>query len=217
MKRIMFDDFFKLTDSVLRGRKTHTRRLVTLTLHKSNKKTGELKEVFPDNIFFDGTWLFRYDDKTYLLPRENYPEYEVGEVVAVAQRYMYCIPKNTLIIDKGKEVFIQDTKGWKNKMFVRSNLMPHQIRITNVSVERLQDISDEDCFKEGVIATVSKITGMLSYYTCEYSKACAKEIGWGSVYSTPRTAFSMLIDKVTKEGTWHKNPWVWVYEFELVK
>ena len=110
MKRIMFDDFFKLTDSVLRGRKTHTRRIVTLTLHKSNKKTGELKEVFPDNIFFDGTWLFRYDDKTYLLPRENYPEYEVGEVVAVAQRYMYCIPKNTLIIEKGKEVEWRDDR-----------------------------------------------------------------------------------------------------------
>lgn len=215
MKRIRFNDFCKLTDSVLKGRKTQTRRLVTLTLHKYDKKTGELKEVFPDKIFFDGTWLFRYDHKTYLLPRDNFPKYNVGEVVAVAQCYRDTWKSDPSIYNN--PYLLKGEKGWTNKMFVRAELMPHQIRITNVRVERLQDISDEDCFKEGVIATVSKITGMLSYYTCEYSKACAKEIGWGRVYSTPRTAFSILIDKVTKEGTWHKNPWVWVYEFELVK
>ena len=35
-------------------------------------------------------------------------------------------------------------------MFVKSYACKHHIKITNVKVERLQDISDEDCLKEGV-------------------------------------------------------------------
>ena len=37
------------------------------------------------------------------------------------------------------------------------------------------------------------------------------------VVYTPREAFAMLIDKVSGRGTWGLNPWVVVYEFELVK
>lgn len=38
--------------------------------------------------------------------------------------------------------------GWDNKMFVRAEHMPHRIRITDIRVERLQDISDEDCLRK---------------------------------------------------------------------
>ena len=36
-------------------------------------------------------------------------------------------------------------------------------------------------------------------------------------FNTPRQAFAALIDKVSGRGTWDRNPWVVVYEFELVK
>lgn len=36
-------------------------------------------------------------------------------------------------------------------------------------------------------------------------------------FNTPRQAFAALIDKVSGRGTWDCNPWVVVYEFELVK
>ena len=55
------------------------------------------------------------------------------------------------------------------------------------------------------------------YYPCEYLKSCANKIGWGRVYHTPREAYAVLIDKVSGKGTWDKNPWVWAYDFELVK
>ena len=35
-------------------------------------------------------------------------------------------------------------------MFSKAELMPHQIRITDVRCERLQDISDSECLREGV-------------------------------------------------------------------
>ena len=37
------------------------------------------------------------------------------------------------------------------------------------------------------------------------------------LFPTPREAFATLIDKVSGRGTWKRNPWVVVYEFELVK
>ena len=40
--------------------------------------------------------------------------------------------------------------GYTNKMFVKSDLMPHHIKITNIRMEQLQDISEEDCLKEGI-------------------------------------------------------------------
>ena len=98
--------------------------------------------------------------------------------------------------------------GVHNKMFVKAEYMPHQIRITNVRVERLQDISDEDCLREGILEDCPNV---------QYS--FPTEIGYCGQYpfNTPREAFAALIDKVSGKGTWASNPWVFVYEFELVK
>ena len=76
------------------------------------------------------------------------PHYEVGEVVAIAQPYKDIYPNADfeMIGDK----FMTESAGWSNKMFVKANLLPHHIRITDVKVERLQDISDKECLREGV-------------------------------------------------------------------
>ena len=100
--------------------------------------------------------------------------------------------------------------GWDNKIFVRADLMPHQIRITDVRVERLQDISAEDCLKEGI---QKMLTG------CEYYQYSFYDNGkdvWNN-YKTPREAFAHLINKVSRKDVWEENPYVFVYDFELVK
>ena len=108
--------------------------------------------------------------------------------------------------------YVGNTSGWSNKMFVRADLMPHQIRITHIHIERLQEISDEDCLKEGVMR-----------YTCnlyEFRGICYSFDGDKAkmgTYLTPRGAFAALIDKISGKGTWESNPYVFVYEFELVK
>ncbi len=131
----------------------------------------------------------------------NPPKYKVGEVVAVAQAYKDTCWTSPVLR-------LKDKPGWSNKMFVYAGLMPHQIRITGVRVERLQDISDEDCLREGILEDCPGV---------QYS--FPTEIGYCCQYpfSTPRDAFAALIDKVSGKGTWESNPWVFVYEFELVK
>lgn len=84
--------------------------------------------------------------------------------------------------------------------------MPHQIRITDVRCERLQDISDSECLREGV----QYIEEIEKYYL----ERTDREEGF--YFDSPREAFASLIDKVSGKGTWENNPWIIVYEFELL-
>ena len=131
--------------------------------------------------------------------------YQVGEVVAVAQAYkdgpLYpCDP-------------YMDTPGWINKMFVRADLMPHQICITGVRVERLQDISDQECVREGITTMTEGRYRVGNGYGWDTTINALER----DTFFTPREAFAALIDKVSGKGTWASNPWVFVYVFELIK
>ena len=219
MKKIMFNDKYCLTQAVLNGTKTMTRRVLTLTLDKN--VAGKLIRVYPSKVFFDnGKWLFDYEGRTYNLPKENYPRYGVDEVVAIAQSYKTIYDELT---DKdGEEAANEwwcnahesiggspDTSGGNNnKMFVKADLMLHHIRITDVKVERLQDISDDDIMREGV---------WQFHYDNELFYV-SKNIGYAPTVAFPsaRLAFWYLIDEVSGNGTWESNPWVVAYSFELV-
>ena len=223
MKKIMFSDKFLLTQAVLDGRKTQTRRLLTLTLHKKADTGNTLIEVSPSKVFFeDGKWKFVYDDYVFLLPKENYPKYRVGEVVAVAQSYCSiaeelensnnatCAAHYEKNVQKASEyISWMEHPGFNNKMFVAADMMIHQIRITDVGIERLQDISDEDCIKEGVRKVVNENGIYVQYYVGKGDNACS--------FENPREAFAHLINKVSRKDVWKENPYVFVYDFELVK
>lgn len=218
MQKIMFNDKYGLTKAVLDGIKTQTRRLFTLTLHEGNLH-NELQEVYPDEVFlYEGTWLFKYKGKVHEIPKRNCPMFKIGEVVAVAQSYKDAGYLPSQIIYRSiPEIngYIKEKacnqKGWNNKMFVGPNLMPHQIRITNVRVERLQYISDEDCLAEGIIKgkVGSEDTHFMDSYYIPNKPL--------EPICTPREAYAKLIDKVSGKGTWNKNPYVWVYDFELTE
>ena len=102
--------------------------------------------------------------------------------------------------------------GWSNKMFVKAELMPHQIRITNVRIERLQDISYEDCLAEGIVKKWYAPACRNYFYIPNVEVKSTKD-----VFDTPREAYASLIDKVGKKGDWESNPYVFVYDFELIK
>lgn len=179
----MFNDKYGLTQAVLDGRKTMTRRIVK----------GEIPL---------GNW-----EET-----EKYATYKVGDVVAIAQAYKDIYNDAYHIGLYGR------TAGWTNKMFVRAEDMLHHIKITNIRVESLQDISDEDCLREGVV------NNTIGYYVeglkCkDWEKESHVEMENGEtlkLFPTTRKSFAALIDKVSGKGTWDSNTMVWVYEFELV-
>lgn len=135
--------------------------------------------------------------------------YKVGEIYAIAQSYEAVYHEQGLETLDMLVSSWKNSKGWRNKLFVRADAMTHHIRIINVKIERLQDIDDEDCFKEGIYASNSHEIGYGIPWVYEYKKS-------KMAYFTPREAFADLIDKVSGKGTWESNPYVFVYEFKLI-
>lgn len=146
--------------------------------------------------------------------------YKVGEEVAVAQSYKeVCYsPSVQETIENELGMSVEDSAGHNNKMFVRADLMPHRIKIINIRLERLQDISDDDCLKEGVYYHTeppkhheydrySPWTPSVKPYKFESEK----------YFCSAKNAFKHLIEKVSGKGTWDSNPWVFVYDFELIR
>ena len=204
MKKIMFNDRYGLTRAVLDGRKTQTRRIIPKDFFSLTweEKNGTLWYENSMGDFID-------------VRNSKYALYKVGEVVAVAQSYRDCGGFSEFGKSRWEIIAASvgaDNGGWNNKMFVRPSFMPHQIRITDVRVERLQDISDECCLKEGIIKKWHAPACKNYYYVPGIEVKSVKD-----VHDTPQEAFAHLINKVSKKGTWESNPYVFVYDFELVK
>ena len=216
----MFNDSYGLTKAVLEGRKTMTRRVIKAPRTMEGKdvygysvvkypRTGVPIEVMA--LDADGAQI-----------NNILPKYKVGEVVAVAQNYK-DVREGGYPVDSRYDAFreadwgigvngaLKGSAGETNKMFVKADLMPHHVRITSVRVERLQDISDEDALREGIYKKTLCPPGDIDYFY--HSEPRSK---W-DVYPSAREAFAGLIDNVSGKGTWASNPWVFVYEFELVK
>lgn len=205
----MFSDKFLLTKAVLEGRKTQTRRLIKCRkTFKGEWVAGFNIHIRPSDKKVIGLPCMYDADESEFDGGEILPKYKVGEVVAVAQSYRDCgglnedgIPMWEIISQKAGS----SNAGWDNKMFVHADLMPHQIRITNVRIQRLQDISDEDCLKEGIRKVVNENGIDIQYY-----------VGHSACFENPREAFAHLINKVSRKDMWSENPYVFVYDFELV-
>lgn len=182
MKKIMFNDKFGLTKAVLEGRKTQTRRIMldmTAIIMQGRKNSLILSHHSKEEIVKD---LSEFGN--------NYCPYKVGDVIAIAQSYKDCAKSA-----------MQDTPGWTNKMFVRADLMPHHIKIERIRVERLQDISEEDCLAEGIYDLGNKY-----FYVDNLEVIC----------NTPKQAYSELIRKIQGSKIWNSNPFVFVYDFKLI-
>lgn len=212
-KKIMFNDNYCLTKAVLDGTKTMTRRKFTLTLDKN--VDGKLIRVYPSKVFFDnGKWLFDYEGRIYNLPKENYPRYGVGEVVAIAQSYKELYSHDDVRVKFNPFFDMTESAGWNNKLFVESQYMKHHIKITDVKVERLQDISDDDIMREGIRKEFFA-DGCMFCYSKAYMRNGNRLVD--PIYnSTPRRAFASLMYKIIGGHMWESNPWVVAYSFELV-
>lgn len=199
MKKIMFNDCCGLTAAVKSGDKTMTRRVA--------KDIEDRYEIDQDLTDMLGNPTGKSETLEEFAIRVC--PIKVGEIIAVAESYKslwdseYLPPK---MEDEIGVLIAKNHPGITNKLFVRAELMPVRVKVTAIRFERLQDISDEDCFKEGVAQCETP--------TC-HKHYCTRDCG--DCAPSPREAFAYLIDKVSGKGAWESNPWVFVYEFELIK
>ena len=194
MKKIMFNDKYGLTQAVLEGRKTQTRRIADTA--------GRLRDITVRQA------LEEVNKGRACLFDEGRPlalsAYKLGETIAIAQKYADLAYDGEFFRLLGKVIF---EKGCHNKMFVKADFMPHRIRITHIRVERLQDISEEDCIAEGVWRDDNVGLEGTTYWYHGLAN---------SSFRTPQQAYASLIDRISGKGTWESNPYVFVYDFELI-
>lgn len=137
--------------------------------------------------------------------------YQAGELVAIAQSYKDTYDYMTehlndlgIIRRFARKLLLdnyRDHKGWGNKMFVKPDLMPHQVRITRVRLQRLQEITDEECLLEGIeIEKEERTDGEYNYiFFDSLRELYIRE-------RTPRDAYARLIDALSGKGTWWITP-----------
>lgn len=200
MKKIMFNNKYGLTRAVLEERKTQTRRIATRQQMLTILGLPKYADYNIDELA---------ESCAISCAKSKFSPFVVGEEVAVAQSYneICYSPSVQKIIENELGMSVEDSPGYRNKMFVRADLMHNHIKITNVRIEHLQDISNDDCLKEGI--SRYKLFKKLYY-------------GWNGqekiyFFDNIRLAFAYLIDKISGKGTWNSNPYVFVYDFELIK
>ena len=214
MKKIMFSDEFLLTRAVIEGRKTQTRRIM------KGKPLFPSDEIESAGVLGDEVQIIANGGESLITMKLPF---RVGEVVAVAQSYCAiadelencnnatCAAHYEKNVQKASEyISWMEHPGFNNKLFVAADRMIHRIRITNVRVERLQDISDECCLKEGIIE------GLCEGKDNQY-RVCYYVPNDTHTFFKPREAFARLINNVSRKDVWKENPYVFVYDFELVK
>ena len=211
MKKIMFNDRYGLTQAVLEGRKTMTRRVIPdiwIDFPRSGRQKAVIAGLDSQVLMMDLSHVLG-ENCLYSAERKYQPKYYKGDEVAVAQPYKDTdvLSFNAYLPDglkRHKEML--SSAGYRNKMFVKAEYMPHRIRITDIKVERLRNISDVDAIKEGIYdANDFMDPGAYIYF------------GSTKTFKTPHEAFAELIDRISGKGTWERNPWVFAYEFELIK
>ena len=220
MKKIMFNDRYGLTKAVLEGKKTMTRRIIPdieIDWNRRGVVTLPVGGFEHDVLFMDVRKILPDMGRSdYPAPTKYQPRYERGEELAVAQCYKDIDYRGIVAYEDASDIqpgmvrpiWAQESAGWTNKMFVRADLMEETIRITDIQLQRLNNITDEDCLKEGVEKWID----------CYIVSGIMENQGKNNVcFDTPREAFAALIDRISGKGTWQRNPWVFAYTFELLR
>lgn len=85
------------------------------------------------------------------------------------------------------------------------------LEITNIRVERLQDISEDDAIREGIKSEIFTPNSE----KCYYFYPC-NDLRDDSYIDLPKTSFYSLWQSINGPESWDENPWVWVIEFKRV-
>lgn len=190
----------EMVQAILNGRKTCTRRVVKGYIPKE-AEFGYTAFTPKGCISCRGTFADGYGEKFFKLP---------------------CEPSDILYV---REIFIQaaahtfwykaDDKSWMSKdlLWKPSIHMPKEaariwLKVTDVRVERLQEITDKECIKEGIYP--SNCRNCNATFGCD---VCLDE-GYDEV-----DEFVEVWDNTIKKSDfdrygWDANPLVWVIEFE---
>ena len=209
-KPILFNT--EMVRAILYGRKTQTRIVVKLPVEilKNGYSADDVSDVsIKNNIaYFKLGWLGRgggfavnpqYKKGDILYVRETFHANNTGELIT----YRADFDLDAF----SEECYYEDCsmvgEKWKPSVRMPKKYARIFLKVTNVRVERLQDIGNNDAIQDG-----------FDYEDTEIGFPN----GWAGATQTPRFSFAIDWNDEAKDGfRWEDNPYVFVYEFDMVE
>lgn len=207
MKPILFNT--EMVQAILEDRKTVTRRCVKHEIHVF-EKNGE-------TLVYDHRFLFDFVLDAYI---DSQASYKKGDILYVTETWKVdsiAQHLNQMLIDfkaikegfSHSEVFAYFTKerfskfkkfyqknGWQSPYFMPKEAARIFLRVTDVRIERLQDITEEQAMKEGL--------------------QIEKYVGTPLIKKFSNLWDTTVDKKEFNQYGWNANPYVFVYEFEVI-
>lgn len=101
---------------------------------------------------------------------------------------------------------------WKSSIFMPREACRLKLEIVNIKIERLNNISEEDAVAEGVERAG---TGWKCYRKISSGRHRGEDHPYNVVSNrSPVFSYMELWENINGEGSWSKNPWVWVIEYK---
>lgn len=188
IKPILFNT--EMVRAILDGKKTCTRRIVKGAI-PDDAMWGYTMFTPKGCISCRGVYADEYGEKFFRLP------YQQGDILYV--RETWC--KGSWMNEKERYYYKADDNDflctWHPSIHMPKEAARVWLKVTDVRVERLQDIDGKGCVKEGIEEEPLKDVGE------EFVKGMYHDL-WDS------TIKKSDLDRYS----WQANPWVWVIEFE---
>lgn len=219
--------------AITEGRKFQTRRTVkNLTdctekhkIYDASWKDEPMKMTCSD----DGYWYCEFCGNGVNFNNDfsgiKCPYGQVGDILWV--REAFCLRPPTMLdaIDSPHYVYraateldLWSTYKWKPSIFMPKDACRFWLRITNIRIEKAQDISEEDALKEGVRFYEDEV--LKSKHFKDYMEDAS---GYGHPHhdypsvNTAKESFQTLWESINGKESWESNPLVWVVEFSIIK
>ena len=207
-KPILFST--EMVQAILEGRKTQTRRLHGLDEIKKNPNDWTFYYFSKDDKRTFAHFRKQEDNKIKSIFGTS--PYQIGDILWVRESFakppIYAFGVKYIY----KAGFNESICGWKPSIHMPKEAARIFLEVTNVRVERLQDISEDDAIAEGID---KKGDLYFNYFESKLlGKGLPKEYFYKEI---PKVSFMSLWSKINGIDSWKANPWVWVYEFKVVE
>ena len=203
-----------MVKAILEGRKTQTRRVLNPQPEELIDLTGiddyEIGNVLEDKS--SGDFEIRLPNYEWLADIRN-PYGQPGDLLWVRETWAMYLDG---FIAKSTNTFFKGVK-WKPSIHMKKVYAQIWLEITDIRVERLQDISYQDAKAEGIEPIGENCEGATLFRNYENPPDYIAE---GELSS--RLSFRSLWDSINskpgnrKPVTWNANPWVWVVSFKVL-
>jgi hypothetical protein len=203
-----------MVQAIMEDRKTQTRRIVKPQPQEYEAKGKRMYSYSDKKNFIQSDFEFIADNFLGIPKR-----WQVGDLIWVKETFLELVPEHFITTkfvykancDSHSEEIRQEyikakyPYKWKPSIFMPKAAARIWLEITNIKVERLQDISEEDAIKEGIEdLTNGKKLSFRDYLNNKHPL-------------TAIASFKSLWQSINGKESWNANPFCWVIEFKCIQ